>query len=117
MKFLADENFPRSLITYLRRTKHDVKDVYQTQLQGQSDTALGRFAIKERQVIITYDKDFLTSQPLEYPNVIVIHFPRTQPKNIIPYMDALLLKLKKNPPKAPYTILLNRQAVYINTRI
>lgn len=87
MKFLADENFPPSLIAYLQRKHHDVKRI-QRSAKGVSDISVRERAIKENRLIITFDKEFLKSGPEEKIfNVIIFDFSYMIPEEIMPYMD------------------------------
>jgi len=57
MRFLADENVPRSIVAWLRREGHDV--LYAAELLMQTpDADLLSEAEAQRRVIITEDKDF-----------------------------------------------------------
>jgi len=56
MKFLADENFPRPIISRLRRDGHEVLwmvDIH----RGEDDVPILRLAWNEGVVILTNDKD------------------------------------------------------------
>lgn len=57
MRFLADEGFPGSAVTVLRRNGHDVVSVSENH-PGASDKKLVGIAGKENRIILTLDKDF-----------------------------------------------------------
>lgn len=57
MRFLVDENIGKSIVSYLRNVDHDVKWVKEVR-PGISDIEILKLAVKERRVIITYDRDF-----------------------------------------------------------
>lgn len=57
MKFLADENIGRSIVNYLRAAGHGVTWIKET-APGMADADILKLALKERQVIVTYDQDF-----------------------------------------------------------
>ncbi|MCK9462320.1 MAG: DUF5615 family PIN-like protein [Proteobacteria bacterium] len=57
MRFLADENIPRDLITALRDGGNDVVSAKES-LRGAPDRKLLAFAGAEQRVIVTQDKDF-----------------------------------------------------------
>ena len=57
MRFLADENFPRSAVAALRSLGHDVAWV-RSDAPGTADHDVLRWAIREERVLLTFDKDF-----------------------------------------------------------
>ena len=57
MRFLADENVPRSVISALRERGHDVLAVREV-LQGADDQTLLRRAQGDARIVLTFDKDF-----------------------------------------------------------
>jgi predicted nuclease of predicted toxin-antitoxin system len=57
MRFLADEDVPRSIVRWLRSQGHDILYAAETRVQT-SDTDLLSEAEAQRLVIITQDKDF-----------------------------------------------------------
>ena len=59
MKFLADEDFPKPLVSRIRRFGHSVKTVQQQNLQGSSDETVASIAMKEVRILLTFDKGFL----------------------------------------------------------
>lgn len=95
MKFLADENLPFSIIKHLKKNHFDIKSCS----KGTSDKIIIKTAHKEKRVILTFDKDFLTFKNLEEKfSAIVLHFPEQRPEVAIFYLQALLpkiIKLKK----------------------
>src|SRR5208283_2067604 len=58
MKMFADENLFEPIIDYLASLGHDVSSIRDSGLSGISDDEVYKRACKERQVIITMDKDF-----------------------------------------------------------
>jgi predicted nuclease of predicted toxin-antitoxin system len=58
MKMFADENLFEPIIDYLRSLGHDVISIRELGLPGISDDEVYQRACKEKQVIITMDKDF-----------------------------------------------------------
>lgn len=109
MKLLADENFPPTLISYLQKKRHDVKRI-QRSVKGTSDISVREKAVKERRVIITFDKDFLKTEGKERLfSVIIFDFPNMQPVDILPYLDATIkaisnLKKRKRYFTAVYSV-------------
>lgn len=108
MKFLADENFPPTLISYLQKKRHDVKRI-QRSASGISDMNVRERAVKENRIIFTFDKGFLkTREKVELINTMVFDFPNLTPEEILPFMDSAIeeinkLKRKKKPFSAVYS--------------
>lgn len=57
MKFLANENFPRPNIAFLRKNNIDLVSVSE-QYQGITDEQVMKIAISERRTILTHDSDY-----------------------------------------------------------
>jgi hypothetical protein len=57
MRFLIDENFPGAGVAALRRLGHDVRWIGEV-LRGASDMTVLDLAVRERRIILTFDKDF-----------------------------------------------------------
>lgn len=57
MRFLADEHFPSASVARLRSDGHDVAAVAEGAV-GNSDLENIELAIRERRVILTYDRDY-----------------------------------------------------------
>ena len=75
MKFLLDENFPKSVAWALKEKGHGVLDLRSTGLLGASDTVVAEMAINEGAMILTTDRDFFHSFPnvyAEHSGVVVI---------------------------------------------
>lgn len=103
MKFLADVNIPQSLITYLNNTGHDVLDI-KKQALNLKDTELIQIAQREKRIILTKDKDFIT----------LTQFPKYQVPTI-----AIRLKDQTSQHIKEYVIqfLQNQQEEIINTSL
>ena len=82
-RILADENIPRTAIQILRGRGYDVVSVWEIS-PGMSDEQIVQLAIRERRVIITFDKDFgriaLTNPGT--PGVILLRTPPVNPEYI-----------------------------------
>lgn len=88
MKFLSDENVPRSIVIFIRKKGYDVKDIQEEKLRGLEDEKVIELAQKEHRIIITYDKDFIASPDnLHTTGIILLRFPRIHPKDVIPYLQ------------------------------
>lgn len=94
MKFLADEDFPKPLVTKIQRLGRSVKTIQQKKLQGSSDETVANLALKEKRIILTFDKDFLKNQPKSL-QVVIFHFPKTPTSEIIPLIEGFLKDLKQ----------------------
>lgn len=73
MKFIADVNIAKTVITFLRKEGHDVIDI-KALSRTASDTEIIKLALKENRIVLTHDKDFLalTQYPKYQVPVIVI---------------------------------------------
>ncbi len=82
-KILADENIPRTAIQSLRSLGYDVVSVWEVN-PGISDEQVVQLAIREKRIIITFDKDFgriaLTNPNV--PGVILMRIPPVNPEYI-----------------------------------
>jgi predicted nuclease of predicted toxin-antitoxin system len=75
VKFLLDENFPRSVAALLLEKGHETVDLRTVGLLGSSDTVVAEKAIEAGAVILTTDRDFFHTFPniyAEHPGVVVI---------------------------------------------
>lgn len=57
MKFLADENFPRPVLSVLRDSGNDVRSVAE-ECPGSSDEEVAELCDRDERVLLTFDKDF-----------------------------------------------------------
>jgi uncharacterized protein DUF5615 len=57
MRFLADENLPRVLVSALSAAGHDVEWV-KTAGPGTGDAEVLAWAVRDRRILVTFDKDF-----------------------------------------------------------
>jgi len=57
MRFLANENFPNAAITALDAAGHEVVSV-RLVAPGASDARVLECAVRERRILLTFDKDF-----------------------------------------------------------
>ena len=75
MRFLLDENFPKSVIPLLSESGHEVIELRSVGLLGASDALIAEKAIEAGAVILTTDRDFFHTVPntfAEHPGVVVI---------------------------------------------
>ena len=94
MKFLADEDFPKPLVTKIRNFGFSVKTIQQENLQGSSDETVANLALKEKRIVLTFDKDFLKNQSGNL-QAIIFRFPKIPTAKIIPLMEDFLIDLNK----------------------
>jgi predicted nuclease of predicted toxin-antitoxin system len=57
MRFLSDENIPKSVLNWLRANGHDVVSATESGI-GKVDSAWIEFALLETRLILTSDKDY-----------------------------------------------------------
>lgn len=93
MKFLADENFPKSLSLKIRGLGYSVKTIQNIRLQGSADETVVDIALAEKSIILTFDKDFLKGKPKGL-QVVVFHFPKVPTSEITPLVEEFLKTLK-----------------------
>lgn len=96
-KVLADENVPRSTIQSLRDSGYDVLSVWEVN-PGMSDEQVVQFSIRDRRIIVTFDKDFgriaLTNPNI--PGVMLMRIPPVNPEYIT-YRITSALEAVENP--------------------
>ena len=56
---LADENIPKSVISWFRERGYDVISATDVGLKGATDSALFKHALKNELIILTLDEDFV----------------------------------------------------------
>jgi predicted nuclease of predicted toxin-antitoxin system len=76
MRFLLDENVHRGLLSFLTSLGHDVV----LSPKGLSNGEVFNFAISEKGVLVTHDRDFAVHSPLvDHPGIILL---KILPKDI-----------------------------------
>ena len=96
-KFLADENIAPRVIESLRKEGFNVLSVYQEKLSRASDEKLLKFAQKQRQIILTHDKDFgnLIHRPDQtHGGVILLRLRDQSSLNVVYHLIPFLKKIK-----------------------
>ena len=78
LKFIIDEDMPRSTAKILKVKGYEALDVRDCGLRGKSDDEVFRFAQKEKAVILTGDLGF--GNIIHYPigshfGIVIAHFP------------------------------------------
>ncbi len=83
MRFLANENFPKPSISYLREQGHFVNSI-QEELAGIPDEEVVEIAANGNLIILTFDSDYgeiLFKHPKENPpSVVYFRFKGNAPK-------------------------------------
>ena len=94
MKFLVDENLPRSTGELLQNLGYEFADVRDVGLRGASDSEVAAYAQKQKFCLITGDTGFADIRnypPKEYYGIIVLHISRdSTAKNILDLLDSAL---------------------------
>lgn len=70
MRFLLDENFPRSVKAFLEERNHEVIALRAIRLLGASDAVIAEKAIEAGAVILTTDRDFFHTFPNVYLTIL-----------------------------------------------
>ncbi len=86
MRFLVDEDLPRSTADLLRRFGYEAIDVRDVGLRGAKDSHIAAYARRERFCLITGDFDFSDIRnypPGEYAGLVVLKIPRTATTSFI----------------------------------
>jgi len=80
MRFLVDEDLPRSLADLIRSQGHEAIDVRDTELRGATDETIAAYARDSGLCIVTGDLGFADVRnypPSKYNGLIVLRLPRT----------------------------------------
>ena len=86
MRFLVDEDLPRSTGDLLRRYKHKAADVRDIGLRGAKDHQIAAHAQSEGLCLVTGDFDFSDIRnypPGEYAGLVILKLPRTATASFI----------------------------------
>ena len=119
MKFLADQNFPRTCKDLLDEFDHTLWEPNYDPNTGLSDEWLFAQAQEQNAVFLTTDKDFFHTVPLIYPRhagVIVITLARPNRDGILKKLRWGLVFIQSNP-IADHVILLRDHRVLYSKRI
>jgi predicted nuclease of predicted toxin-antitoxin system len=102
LKFLVDHNVPRSVGLSLSR-KYDIKFVGEINSE-MSDTSLLQLARKEKRIVISNDKDFISlAQRYETVDMILFDLPTQDAKTRITALKNVLPKIE-----TPFGLLIIR---------
>ena len=93
MRILANENFPKEAVDYLREKSHDVAWV-RAEAPGSSDREVLSRAQSEDRVLLTFDKDFgelaFRSGLPATCGIILLRFTATSPDHVAKTVAAVL---------------------------
>jgi predicted nuclease of predicted toxin-antitoxin system len=82
LRFITDEDVPRSTARVLRDAGFDAVDVRDVGLRGKSDAEVFAYAQQENRLLITCDMGFsniLNFPPSENKGILVVRIPDSQP--------------------------------------
>lgn len=114
MKFICDENLPNLLINYLRSLPNSqVKSIARSELAGLSDETIGVLSLKEKSIVVTFDRDFLALNDPK-TKVIYLRFPRTPPEKVLPYFQNALKLLTEVSKKKGFIIYVTKQIITVD---
>ncbi|RIK50647.1 MAG: hypothetical protein DCC59_13040 [Chloroflexi bacterium] len=85
LRFITDEDVPRSTARVLRDAGFDAVDVRNVGLQGKSDDEVFRYAQEENRLIVTCDMGFsniLNFPPSENHGILVVRIPDSEPIDV-----------------------------------
>lgn len=86
MRFLIDEDLPRSVGDLLRRYGHEAIDVRDIGFRGAKDSRIADYAKKENLCLLTGDFDFSNVRnypPKEYTGLVVLSLPKNATASFI----------------------------------
>lgn len=86
MRFLVDEDLPRSTGDLLRQYEHEAVDVRDIGLRGAKDAQIAAYAQSEALCLVTGDFDFSDIRnypPGEYEGLVILKLPRTATASFI----------------------------------
>jgi predicted nuclease of predicted toxin-antitoxin system len=82
LRFITDEDVPRSTARVLRNAGFDSVDVRDVGLRGKSDAVIFEYAQRENRLIITCDMGFsniLNFPPSKNHGILVVRIPDSEP--------------------------------------
>jgi predicted nuclease of predicted toxin-antitoxin system len=95
IKFLLDEDLPRSTAKVLRNQGYEVVEVRDTHLKAKPDSDVFKFAQKQDIIILTADMGFSSTHrfpPGTHSGIVVVHFPNEVSNDTINSTLAAALK-------------------------
>lgn len=110
MRFLTDENIASSVVIALRKAGHNVFDVKEAGWHAVPDTKLIDYAIKNKRIILTHDKDFIYQEKVP---IILMRFQNQKPDNVQKYLLIFLKSTLVKKLKRPIVLLVSEYGVVI----
>lgn len=86
MRFLIDEDLPRSAGNLIRRYGHEAVDVWEIGLRGARDSQIASYSQRENWCLVTGDFDFSDIRnypPNEYKGLVVLGLPKNATASFI----------------------------------
>ena len=92
---MTDENIPKSVTARLRALGHDVETTANAIHLGATDVSVVRHSKRERRVVITLDRDFITlHRQSSYPfGAIVVRTSPPVPSRVMGRIEQVLAKV------------------------
>lgn len=114
--FVVDENVPQRIGEYLENLGYNVIEIYHKKYKGMSDDEIFDLAIKEKRIIITFDKHF--SNILKYPldshfGIVIIKIEPPIIENIIKSLKKLLKRANELEYFKNSLVILNKEGYTI----
>jgi predicted nuclease of predicted toxin-antitoxin system len=72
VRIFVDENIPKVTVEYLNNAGHEVLDLRNTPKEGLNDEKVWALVLRQRRMLITTDKGFLTHRQEKHYGVLVI---------------------------------------------
>jgi len=94
MRFLVDEDLPRSVASLLRQHGHEAVDVRDIGFRGASDADIASYARQHRLCLLSGDTGFADVRnypPKDYSGVVVLHLPAKATSSTIMFLLGSLL--------------------------
>lgn len=94
-KILADENIPKSVVSWLRSVGHDVVRTSEVGLKGAPDRNVIRWSDEEGRIILTLDMDFasLYHQMEGLFGVVIVRVHPATPVRIKKFLERFFAKV------------------------
>ena len=92
-KFLVDESLGREVTELLRRSGWNASDVFELEINGQSDESIFAAARRADRILLTHDRDFLNDRrfsPQLNPGLVVLPGGDGDRRAIVNALDELL---------------------------
>lgn len=116
--FLADENIHPDVIQFLREQEYDVLSVYESELGGETDTAVLRAAHQSGRIVVSHDSDFgaLTfAQNVPFTGIVFLRPGHISPEFTIQTLKTLAKRQIDVQP--PFIIVAARKKDTVHIRV